>query len=497
MPNCFENGSPNFSQREGTRILSALISDLQNVVGRDGVIRNFPSRAVYECDAYTLERAVPDLVVLPRSPDEVARVVGLGAAAGLAMVPRGAGTSLAGGCLARTGSLLIALSRMREIEILDTENRQALVQAGVVNATLSRVAAAHGLHFAPDPSSQQVCTVGGNIANNSGGPHTLKYGVTTNHVLAVELVTPDGKRRWLGSRTMATGGLDLTGLTVGCEGTFGIVTRAWVRLTPTPPAVRTLVALFPSVKEASEAVSMLVTSGVVPAAVEMMDSLIITALREAFKMEFPENAKALLLVEVDGVEPGLDEEVHIAKTCCQNAGAFSVRQAADEGERSQLWSARKRAFGALGRFGRNFCTQDGVVPRTKLPEVLNHIQSIADNHRLRVGNVFHAGDGNLHPILLYDERDPDEVDRVLKASKLILEQCLKLGGSLTGEHGIGVEKLGMMGQAFGEDSLFFMRRVRKVFDPDRRANPDKAIPYGEGCTDDGSLRGPPARQAAL
>ena len=467
------------------------------MVGHDGVVENFQSRAVYECDAYTLERAVPDLVVLPRTPDEVARVAALGTEAGMALVPRGAGTSLAGGCLAPQGSLLVALTRMREIEILDPENRQARVQAGVVNATLSRVAGDHGLHFAPDPSSQQVCTVGGNVANNSGGPHTLKYGVTTNHVMAVELVTPDGNRQWLGSRTVATGGLDLAGLTVGSEGTFGIVTRAWVQLTPVPPSVRTMVALFGSVKDASRAVSLLVTSGVVPAAVEMMDALILTALKDAFGMEFPGDAKALLLIEVDGVEPGLDEEARVAEACCKEAGAFSVRQAEDAAERKKLWRARKRAFGALGRLSRNFCTQDGVVPRTRLPEVLSEIQNVADTHRLQVANVFHAGDGNLHPILLYDERDADEVKRVLAASTLILEHCLELGGSLTGEHGIGVEKLGLMGRAFGEDSLSFMRSVRDVFDPDLRANPGKAIPAGTGCTDDGTLRGPPARQAAL
>jgi glycolate oxidase len=465
------------------RVSAALIRDLARVVGPDGVVENPEARAVYECDGYTLERAVPDLVVLPRSTDEVARVLAGIHAAGCAVVPRGAGTSLAGGCLAPSGSVVVALTRMRAVEVLDGVNRQARIQAGVVNEALSRAALPEGLHYAPDPSSQQVCSIGGNIANNSGGPHTLKYGVTVNHVLAVELVTPEGKVRWLGSRVPARGGPDLAGIVVGSEGTFGIVTRAWVKLVPPPPGVRTLVGLFGEIEEASRAVSSIIASGIVPAALEMMDALTLDALRRAFGMEFPPGAEALLLIEVDGLEPGLDHETAVVSACCRDAGAFEVRQAGDERERIRLWMARKRAFGAFGRLSRNYCTQDGVVPRTRLPEILKFIQEVGEESRIRIANVFHAGDGNLHPVLLYDERNAEEVERVLEASARILERCLDLGGSLTGEHGIGVEKLALMDRAFSADTLDAMQDVRRVFDPDGRANPDKAVPAGGGCSD--------------
>jgi glycolate oxidase len=483
-------------------LIRSLRRDLERVVGGDGVVKSEPARAVYECDGYTLERAVPDLVVLPRSPEEVSAVLALAHRARVPVVPRGAGTSLAGGCLTPKGALLVALTRMRAIEEIDAGNRQARVQAGVVNLALSRAAAPFGLQYAPDPSSQQVCTLGGNIANNAGGPHTLKVGVTTNHVLAVELAAPDGERFWLGSRTPGRGGPDTAGLTVGCEGTFGIVTRAWVRLVPVPPAVRTAVAAFRDADAAGRAVSALIAGGVVPAAVEMMDAPILDALTAAFAMSFPPDTGALLLVEVDGLEAGLDAELARVIACCRDAGAFAVRQAADAAERQQLWTARKRAFGALGRLSRNYCTQDGVVPRSRLPEILRDIRAIGDRHRLRVANVFHAGDGNLHPILLYDERNADEVERVLAASAQILTRCLELGGSLTGEHGIGVEKVALMARAFSADSLAVMADVRRVFDPDLRANPGKLFPSGGGCADTPHARTPrldrthPGKQAA-
>jgi glycolate oxidase len=463
--------------------IRSLRRDLERVVGADGVVESAPARAVYECDGYTLERAVPDLVVLPRTPEEVSAVLALAHRLEVPVVPRGAGTSLAGGCLTGSGALLVALTRMRAIEAIDAENRQARVQAGVVNLALSRAAAPFGLMYAPDPSSQQVCTLGGNIANNAGGPHTLKVGVTTNHVLAVELAAPDGGRTWLGSRVPGRGGPDTAGLAVGSEGTFGIVTRAWVRLVPVPPAVRTAVAAFPDAEAAGRAVSAVIAAGIVPAAVEMMDAPILDALAAAFAMTFPRDTGALLLVEVDGLEAGLDDELSRVIACCREAGAFSVRQAATDAERRQLWMARKRAFGALGRLSRNYCTQDGVVPRSRLPEILRAIRAVGERYRLRIANVFHAGDGNLHPILLYDERDADQVERVLAASAEILARCLELGGSLTGEHGIGVEKVGLMARAFSADSLAAMGDVRRVFDPGLRANPGKLFPSGGGCSD--------------
>ncbi len=483
--------------RSGAR---ELIRDLRARVGDEAVVTEPGARAVYECDGYTLERAVPDLVVHPADVEQTVEVVRCLAAHGAPMVPRGAGTSLAGGCLAPSPAVVVSLSRLTRIEELDPLRGRARVQAGVVNLALTRAAAPHGLRFAPDPSSQSACTIGGNVANNSGGPHTLKEGVTANHVLAVELVTPDGTHRWIGSPFPGAGGPDVTGLVVGSEGTFGIVTRAWVRLTPAPAAWRTLLAAFDSVDAAGHAVSRIIASGVVPAAVEMMDAPILVALHDAFGMEFPEGAKAVLLLEVDGPDSGLDHEAAVLEASCRDAGATSVRAAADPGERDRLWSPRKRAFGALGRLARNYCTQDGVVPRSRLPEVLRRIEAIGVRHALPIANVFHAGDGNLHPVLLYDERDPDQVRRVLAASTEVLKACLDLGGSLTGEHGIGVEKRELMQAAFSSDTLTVMGRVRAVFDPEGRANPGKLLPAGGGCTDDGNRdrglgRVHPGRQA--
>jgi glycolate dehydrogenase FAD-linked subunit len=472
---------------------------LLDIVGAEGVLSDPHLRMVYECDGYTLDRAVPERVVLPRTLEECRKVVEVAGEAGWSIVPRGAGTGLAGGTLAPPQAIVIALTRLRAIEVVDPLNRQALVQAGVANLAISRAAEPHRLHYAPDPSSQSVSTLGGNIALNSGGPHTLKTGVTTNHVLALELITPDGRSCWLGSRAPARGGPDLAGLVVGSEGTLGLVTRAWVRLVPIPPAARTMLAAFPGVDEASRAVSAILRSGIVPAAVELMDRPILEALREAFHLEFPDEAGALLLVEVDGLEEGLEEEAEAAVTACRVSGAFQVERAGTEAERRRLWSARKKAFGALGRLARNYCTQDGVVPRTKLPEMLRFIGEVGQEAGIRVANVFHAGDGNLHPILLYDERNEAEVRGVLEASARILERCLELGGSLTGEHGIGVEKLALMEKAFSTESLAAMDRVRRVFDPARRMNSGKAIPTGGGCFDGraglGRIR--PGREAPL
>jgi len=466
-----------------SRGTQALARELARVVGADGVVTAPEARAVYECDGYTLERAVPDLVALPGSVDEVSAVLRILHRAGVPVVPRGAGTSLSGGCLAVPGAVVVALTRLRAVEELDPYRRQALAQAGVVNLALTRAAEPHGLHYAPDPSSQSACTLGGNIAANSGGPHTLKYGVTVNHVLALELALPDGERVWFGGREPQRGGPDVRGLIVGHEGTFGVVTRAWFRLTPVPPAVRTLLASFAEVDGAAAAVSGLLNLGVMPAAVEMMDAPILEALHDAFGLEFPDGAGAVLLVEVDGPEAGLDAEAAAVEESCRAAGAFEVRRADDAGERKRLWTARKRAFGAIGRLARNYCTQDGVVPRTRLPEVLRRIREIGAAHRIRIANVFHAGDGNLHPVLMFDARVPGESERVLRASEEVLRACLALGGSLTGEHGIGIEKIGLMAEAFGASGLDAMHRVRDAFDPDRRHNPNKLLPGGAGCAD--------------
>jgi glycolate oxidase len=471
----------------------ALVARLGAVVGADGVIDRPESLLVYECDGYTLERAVPEVVVLPRSPAEVAAVLRVLAADGVSFVPRGAGTGLSGGTLPVAAPVMICTSRMRAIEAIDVANRRIVVQAGVVNQSVTNAVRAHGLCYAPDPSSQPACTIGGNVAENSGGPHTLKYGVTTNHVLGVELALPSGELVTLGGAVEERPGYDLVGLAVGAEGTFGIVTRATLRLVRTPEAHRTLLAVFASVAAASEAVSGIIAAGIVPAALEMMDQLIIEAVEAAYGVGLPTDAGAVLLVELDGPSAGLDAQVERVATVCRATGVREVRVARDEAERAALWKCRKRAFGAVGRLAPNYCTQDGVVPRTRVPDILRDIAATAARHRLRIANVFHAGDGNIHPIILFDERDRDEVARVLAAGREILAACVALGGSLTGEHGIGVEKVAQMPLLFGPDDLAAMIRLRHVFDPEGRANPHKIFPDAKVCVEARA----PRRQAAM
>jgi glycolate oxidase len=471
----------------------ALVARLRALVGADGVVDRAEALLVYECDGYTLERAAPEVVVLPRTPAEVAAVVRLLAAAGVPFVPRGAGTGLSGGTLPVGAPVVVCTSRLRAIEAIDVRNRRIVVQAGVVNQWVTDAVREHGLHYAPDPSSQPACTIGGNVAENSGGPHTLKYGVTTNHVLGVELVLPTGEVVRLGGPVEERIGYDLVGVTVGAEGTFGIVTRATLRLVPVPEAYRTLLCVFDSVDAASEAVSGIIAAGIVPAALEMMDGLIVRALEEAFAVGLPVDAGAVLLVELDGPAAGLDDQTAQVGAVCRAAVVREVRLARDDAERAALWKCRKRAFGAVGRLAPNYCTQDGVVPRTRVPEILRAIATAAARHRVRIGNVFHAGDGNIHPILLFDERDRDEVARVLAAGREILAACVALGGSLTGEHGIGVEKIAQMPLLFGPDDLAAMVRLRDVFDPAHRANPHKIFPDAKVCVETRA----PRRQAAL
>jgi glycolate oxidase len=471
----------------------ALIARLRAIVGADGVVDRPEALLVYECDGYTLERAAPEVVVLPRETAEVSRVLALLADAGIAFVPRGAGTGLSGGTLPVRAPVMIATSRMQRIEAVDVRNRRVLVQAGVVNQWITTAVRRHGLEYAPDPSSQPACTIGGNVAENSGGPHTLKYGVTTNHVLGLELVLPSGEVVALGGPVEARPGYDLVGLAVGAEGTFGIVTRAWLRLVRSPEAYRTLLAVFDAVEAASEAVSGIIAAGIVPAALEMMDTLIIQAVEAAYRVGLPTDAGAVLLVELDGPAAGLEPQAARVRAVCTRHGAREIRTARDAAERAALWKCRKRAFGAVGRLAPSYCTQDGVVPRTRVPDILRRIAATAARHRLRIANVFHAGDGNIHPILLFDERDPDEVTRVLAAGREILEACVALGGSLTGEHGIGVEKRAQMPLLFSPDDLRAMAALRAVFDPEGRANPHKVLPDAKVCVEARA----PRRRAAL
>jgi glycolate oxidase len=476
-----------------TKLSDGVLRALRAIAGDDAVIARPTELRVYECDGYTLEKSAPEVVVLPRSTEQVAAVVALLHREGIAFVPRGAGTGLSGGCLPVNAPVMIGTSRMTRILAIDLANRRAVVEAGVVNLSVTNAVKQHGLLYAPDPSSQMACTIGGNVAENSGGPHTLKYGVTTNHVLGVELVLPSGDVVELGSAVEDIPGYDLTGLVVGAEGTFGIVTKATLRLVRQPEAWKTLLAIFESVDDASASVSGIIAAGIIPAALEMMDQLIVGAVEAAFHFGFPTDAGAVLIIELDGLAAGLDRQAQRVAAICRTNHARDVQLAQDEAERAALWKSRKRAFGAVGRLAPNYCTQDGVVPRSKVPDILRRITEIGQRYRLRIGNVFHAGDGNIHPIILFDERDADQVRRVLDAGREILEACVALGGSVTGEHGIGVEKIAQMPLLFTPEDLLVMSQLRRVFDPQQRCNPGKIFPTPGACVE--TTR--PHRQAAM
>ena len=467
-------------------ISASCLRELQEIVGRDAVISAEQELLVYECDAYTLEKHLPSVVVLPRTTEQVAAVVRLCARHRLPVIPRGAGTSLSGAVLAVTGGVMIALTRMNRILDVDYRNRRALVEAGCVNAWITNAVKGRGLLYAPDPSSQPACTIGGNIATNSGGPHTLKYGVTTNHVLGFELVLPNGETVWLGVSPDGgedVPGYDLRGAVIGCEGMFGIVTRALVRLVRAPQAYRTMLGVFESVDDASQTVSDIIAAGIIPGAMEMMDQLITQAVEAAYHFGFPLDAGAVLIVELDGLAAGLDLQAHRVMEICKSNRAREVRLAQSDEERNLLWKSRKRAFGAIGRLSPNFLTQDGVVPRSKLPEIMRFIADCSRKYGLRIPNVFHAGDGNIHPLVLYDERHPEQVRAALQASHDILSKCVELGGSVTGEHGIGVEKMDFMKLQFTADELEAMQQLRRVFDPELRCNPHKMFPGSKRCAD--------------
>jgi glycolate oxidase len=458
-----------------------LLDRLRAIVGRDALLSSASDLLVYECDGYTIEKNRPDVVVFPTSTEQVVQVVQACHEAGVPFLPRGAGTSLAGGCLPVGGGVLIALTRMKRILEVNARDRYAVVEPGVVNLWLTNRLKPLGYHFAPDPSSQGACTVGGNVATNSGGPHTLKYGVTVNHVLGLELVLPDGRVVRTGGPAEDNPGYDLTGVIVGSEGTFGVVTKIWARITRNPQAYRTLLGVFETVDDATNTISDIIGAGIIPAALEMLDRLILQAVEAAFHFGFPLDAGAVLIMEVDGLEAGLDADAERITAIARQNHAREVRRATTDAERLLLWKSRKQAFGAVGRLAPSYCTQDGVVPRTKLPHILREIQRIGARHQLRIANVFHAGDGNIHPILLFDERDADQVQRVLRASHEILDECLRCGGSVTGEHGIGVEKIDFMPKLFSPDDLGMMLRLRSAFNPDNRCSPAKMLPTAGAC----------------
>ena len=454
----------------------ALAQQLAAIVG-DRWVRERPAElAVFASDGLPGLHATPQLAVFPGTRDEVVAVVQRLAAEGVPFVPRGAGTGLSGGALA-DHVVLIGLNRLTRIVEIDAANRIAHVEPGVVNARLTRAVAPAGLLFAPDPSSQTACTIGGNVAENAGGPHCLKYGVTLNHVVALDVVLPDGTVRRFGDPYGETEGYDLLGLFIGSEGCFGVATDVWVRLLPQPQTICTILADFPSVDAAARAVSAIVATGIVPAALEMMDNPTIRAVEASiYAAGYPIDAAAVLLCEVDGLSAGVPDDVAAITACCHAAGAREVRTATSETERARLWQGRKKAFGAMGRIAPSLVVQDAVVPRTKLPEVLRTIADISARHQVQVCNVFHAGDGNLHPNIPYDANDPVASARVHAAMQEIMQACIAAGGSITGEHGVGLDKLAYMPSLFDDDSLAMMCAARTAFDPEQRANPGKVIP---------------------
>jgi len=455
-----------------------LIENLSAIVGSEYVLSKPDELLVYECDGLPQHKHRPRAVVFPSSTEETSAIMRELARANVPFTPRGAGTGLSGGALALNAGVVIEMARMRKILRIDVENRLAVVQPGVVNLHVSRAVAPYGLYYVPDPSSQPSCTIGGNIAESAGGIHCLKYGTTTDHVLACRVVLAGGEIVDLGG----SAGYDLLGTFIGSEGTFGIATEATLKLSQSPPAVRTLLAEFGEVNDASHAVSAIIAAGVIPAALEMMDREIIRAVEASvFAAGLPPDAGAALLIELDGIEAGLDNEAEKVTSICMEFGARNCRYARDETERKKLWAARKGAFGAIGRITPDSMIQDAVVPRSRLPEVLGAAYDIAARYQLRIANVFHAGDGNLHPLICFDSRFPEEVIRVREAGRELMEVCVRAGGTITGEHGVGLDKREMLPLVFSEADMNAMLSVRAAFDPSGLCNPGKIVPLLRGC----------------
>jgi glycolate oxidase subunit GlcD len=449
---------------------------LADIVGDRFVLERDSELLVYNSDGLPGYRRRPRLAVFPGTRDQAITVVRELASAGAAFVPRGAGTGLSGGALA-DDVVLLGMHRLKRIIGIDADNRRATVEPGVVNLALNRLVAPLGLLYAPDPSSEAACTIGGNIAENAGGPHCLKYGVTLNHVHAITAILPDGDIVRLGSEAGEADGYDLLGSFIGSEGCFGVALDVTVRLTPKPQSVRTMLADFTTVDDAARVTSAIVASGIVPAALEFMDGATIRVVESSiFAAGYPADAEAILLIELDGIAAGVDADLETVREICASGGARQVRVAKNDAERLRLWQGRKKAFGAMGRLAPHLVVQDAVIPRTRLAEILSRIASIAAEHRVSVCNVFHAGDGNLHPNITYNADDPDESERVHKAMIEIMRACVEAGGSITGEHGVGLDKIGYIDLIFSPDSLAAMCRVREVFDPHRRANPGKVVP---------------------
>ena len=466
-----------------------LIRELKAILGERHVLLEKEDVIVYEQDG-SIFQIMPELVVLPADVGQVSAVVKAARRANIPIVPRGSGTGLAGGAVPAEGGIVLSLARLNRILRADLRNRIAIVEPGVINADVTKAIAKDGFFYAPDPSSQAACSIGGNVANNSGGPHTLAYGVTTNHVLGAEVVLHDGQIVWLGGEVPDKPGYDLCGVFVGSEGTMGIVTKVVVRLLKSRESVRTLLAIFDQMDAATQTVVEITAAGIIPAALEIMDRLTIEAVERGAPVGFPRNADAVLLVEVEGVNEQTQRALALIQDICNRNGAREVKAARDEAERQLLWKGRKGAFGAMGALAPNYYVQDGVVPRSRLPEMMQRVAAISEQYKLKIANVFHAGDGNLHPNILFDIRVPGELDRVIEAGAAILRACIGLGGSITGEHGIGLEKKAYIGLLFNEQDLEAMTRIRHAFDPEGRFNPAKLFPSPVSC---GELRRQPAQ----
>ncbi len=458
----------------------ALTRALRDVVGSDHVFMHPADLLAYEYDGSVLS-SVPDLVVFPLSTAEVVGIVNAARRYRVPVVARGSGTGLAGGAITPIGGIIVAMSKMRRILSVDLDNRTAIVEPGVINLDITRAIEKQGYFYAPDPSSQSACSIGGNVANNSGGVHTLAFGVTTNHVLGLTLVLPDGSVERLGGRGADDAGVDLTGLVVGSEGTLGIVTEVMVRLVHRREGVRTMLGVFETIEEASQTVADIIASGIGPTSLEMIDRLAVEAVEPAVHAGLPLDAGAILLIEVEGVNEVLDRSVRTADELCRKNRAREVRIARTEEERGLYWATRKGAFGAMGRLAPNYFLHDAVVPRSQLPAIMHQVTEIARRYGIRVANVFHAGDGNLHPLIPYDASVPDEIDRVLRASEEMLAACVAVGGTLSGEHGIGFEKNNYMPWIFSASDLDAQRRLKIAFDPEDLMNPFKVFPTPVSC----------------
>ena len=465
---------------------SSLVESVEKIVGRKGYLYKPEDLASYEYDG-SIDKARPDLVAFPQSTEDVVALVKLANQCGVPITGRGAGTGLSGGAIAREGGLMISFARMNRILEIDLPNERAVVEPGVVNLDLTLAVEGDGYFYAPDPSSQRACTIGGNVSENSGGPHTLAYGVTTNHVLGLEVVLPDGS-------VLNTGGpdepgYDVTGLLVGSEGTMALVTKVVVRLMRKPEAIKTILAVFNSTEDAGNTVTEITARAITPVAVEMLDGVLLRMVEDATHAGYPLDAAAVLLIELEGIHEAVEDQTGQIREACAACHAREFRVARDAQERELLWKGRKNAFGAVGRFAPSYYTQDGVVPRTQTSATLKFIYGVSERYGLTISNIFHAGDGNLHPLILFDHRVPGQLEKVRQASDEILNFCISVGGSITGEHGVGMEKNEMMAHQFSSDTLEMIARFKALFDPECRLNPGKVLPTGRGCLEIRQKRG--------